>query len=135
MGACGCGDYQGEFQFPGPDGSIYSLAIYPGCDDCDQGPGIVIHRHVTEQGKVSWGARDQLALPFHEFGDGDGEAAVPILDLDALRGAICDASDDLDVDRQRELKHEIVTGLHSVVVGTIGEFRVRALPEEGNDGT
>ncbi len=129
MGQCGCGDYQGEFQFPGPGGSIYSLEVYPGCDYCDQGPGIVIHRHVSEDGKVNWGVREQFALPFREFGDGDGEAAVPILDLDAFRGAVRDASDDLDIDRQGELKHELTRALSDVVIGTLGEFRVSVLPD------
>ena len=43
MGACGCGDFHGDFQFPGPDEITYVLCVYPGCSHCDTPAGIVLY--------------------------------------------------------------------------------------------
>lgn len=43
MGSCGCGDTQIHYQLPGPDGSIYGLEFYPGCDSCMNGPALTLH--------------------------------------------------------------------------------------------
>jgi hypothetical protein len=33
MGACGCGDYNGTWRIPGPDGRWYVIGPYYGCNN------------------------------------------------------------------------------------------------------
>lgn len=49
MGACGCGDFRGDFRFPAPDGDIYVLDMYSGCRDCHTPAGIVVYRFTKDQ--------------------------------------------------------------------------------------
>lgn len=54
MGECGCGDYAGEYKFPGPEGVMYSVGIYPACPYCYLPRTVVVYRHKAD---------DDLFLP------------------------------------------------------------------------
>lgn len=43
MCQCGCGDFNGDFKFKGPDGISYVLQVYPSCDNCNQPAGIILY--------------------------------------------------------------------------------------------
>ena len=43
MGACGCGDFQGDFKFPGPGNITYVLQVYPPCNYCETPAGIILY--------------------------------------------------------------------------------------------
>lgn len=124
MGACGCGDYVGEFTFPGPGDTVYSLAIYLGCIGCDQGPGITIHRHATEQGRQSWGVAEQAPLVFHDFGDGDGDACVPVLGLDTFR-AIGKKIAHEEPDMADIITDDFVREIPGMVAATLAAYRAK----------
>ena len=84
MGACGCGDYSADYQFPGPDGIVYALAIFAGCEDCGLGPGVIIHRH-GERSRRDWDVDHLPQAPFHEVESDYAELAVPLLSLEKAR--------------------------------------------------
>jgi len=45
MCECGCGEFVPFAQFPGPEGIVYALGIYPPCDNgCDTPAGVVLSR-------------------------------------------------------------------------------------------
>jgi hypothetical protein len=82
MGACGCSDYNGGLKFPGPDGVVYTIAVYPGCRDCDAPAGVILHRFVEER-DIDWHEHDP-PVPFRNYKgkvvEGEtGEFAIPLL--------------------------------------------------------
>lgn len=84
MGACGCGDYSADYQFPGPDGTVYALAIFTGCEECDLGPGVILHQH-GERSRRDWDVDHLPSAPFHRVESDYAELAIPILDLEKAR--------------------------------------------------
>ncbi len=82
MGACGCGDYSGGLKFPGPDGTVYTLAIYYGCRDCENPAGVVIHRWCDDE-DADWHSLDE-PMKFRDYQgketDGTGEFALAVAD-------------------------------------------------------
>lgn len=79
MGECGCGDYAGEYKFPGPEGVMYSVGIYPECPYCQAPRSLVVYRHSADDDLF---LPDVSPLPFQPYGqepDGlEGEFAWPI---------------------------------------------------------
>ena len=51
MGKCGCGDFQGDFKFKGPNNITYVLQVYPSCDYCDNPAGIILYAMSPEDCK------------------------------------------------------------------------------------
>jgi hypothetical protein len=51
MGACGCGDYQGEFKFKGPGNITYVMQIYESCDYCDTPAGVILYAFDPDEAK------------------------------------------------------------------------------------
>lgn len=84
MGACGCGDYSADYQFPGPDGTVYALALFAGCGDCGLGPGVIIHRH-GGRSRDDWDVDHLPEAPFREVDTDYAELAVPLLGLPEAR--------------------------------------------------
>ncbi len=84
MGQCGCGDYHPEFQFPGPDGSVYTLEIYDSCRYCETPMGVVVthHRKLTDEND-DYAVRELPLLPFTDLGD-SLSASVPLVDPNCL---------------------------------------------------
>ena len=79
MGACGCGDFSGDITFPAPDGEVYVLDVYPGCEDCETPAGVVLYRFTPDEAK-RWGLEGAKPLKIGEEGTG-----IPVLDPDPLR--------------------------------------------------
>lgn len=134
MGACGCGDYQPMFQFPGPDGVVYALEFYTGCEDCGEGPGVVIHRHGAE-GRRTWGVDDLPELPFHDLGAPEGQFAAPILSWEAARRRFVPLARDPDkpddFDAKMAVDDILREGLRFAVGDTLDEWRKRLAAREG----
>lgn len=68
MGSCGCGDFGGLAQFPGPGDTVYVLDLYCGCRDCDESPGPTIRR-LTQEEMEEWDCQDLPQADFGRFGD------------------------------------------------------------------
>lgn len=79
MGECGCGDFVGDFKFPGPGKDIYVLDVYPGCRDCDTPAGIVIYRFTPKEAG-EWGCERVEKLDISSIGTG-----IPVLDPNILK--------------------------------------------------
>ncbi len=80
MGACGCGDFSGDLTFPAPDGDMYVLDLYHGCEDCDASAGVVLYRFTREEAG-RWGIeKDRKPLDVPKDGIG-----IPVLDANVLR--------------------------------------------------
>ena len=81
MGSCGGGDAGGEFKLPGPDGSVYVVQRYAGCQECRSPAGVVIYKMLLLDGDA-WGAREIPDLALGQDGggdtDGDGEILIPV---------------------------------------------------------
>ena len=54
MGQCGCGDFQPDFKFKGPEGITYVVQMYPSCDYCDNPAGVIIYALTPEEAEM-WG--------------------------------------------------------------------------------
>jgi hypothetical protein len=80
MGSCGCGDYAGEFKLPGPDGSVYVIQRYAGCNYCMSPAGVIVYKMLLLDGDP-WETSKLPDLPFgHDAGGepGDEEILIPI---------------------------------------------------------
>jgi len=81
MGQCGCGDFNGTWRIPGPDGMWYVIGPYHGCNNgCSEPAGLFIDLMDAEE-LADWRRSDQLPViggPEHKnFG-------IPVLSLDHL---------------------------------------------------
>lgn len=101
MGECGCSGFAPQFQMPGPNGTIYAIRVYPGCDYCDAPVGIDIDR-LDEKAQREWMA-DGLTPPlkFHPVCEGMENAALPVVHPSILERRLAeyligaDCSDDV----------------------------------------
>lgn len=87
MGACGCSEGVGDVRFPGPDGSIYTARVYPGCRDCETPAGVDIQRFDPSLGPMF---EEAFELPEADFGDatGYGIIGLPVLHPAKLEEAL-----------------------------------------------
>ena len=67
MGQCGCGDFQGDFRFPGPGNITYVVSVYPSCDYCQTPAGVVIYAITLADCKV-WAIDHLPELPMCDAG-------------------------------------------------------------------
>lgn len=88
MGSCGCGDGFGDFHFPGPGGTVYTLQVYRGCPDCETPLGVFLSRYKPE-GAASLEWEEALESPPAPWNDRN-EVPVAILDPEALRKVLCE---------------------------------------------
>ena len=72
MGECGCGNFYGDFKFPGPKGTTYSLSLYRPCRDCNTPAGIIITKH-TDKDDIF----DIKGIPHLKFNEYK-EACIPV---------------------------------------------------------
>ena len=81
MGACGCGDFRPFAQMPGPEGAVYAVEFYPGCDDCEVPIGFIVHRF-TEAEAATWDVLELPQLPFDDSLGADWkQCAIPFAQL------------------------------------------------------
>ena len=113
MCECGCGAFGGGFRFPGPDGIVYLLELYPGCGDCDTPAGVIIHRYQDTEEQREWFG-DQPEMPFIDFQGnppnaltGSSEFAQPIVNAGAVVKALAKSHGDMLV---RDGKEEYLLG-------------------------
>jgi hypothetical protein len=82
MGSCGCGDFHGDWQFPGPGRDTYVLEVHPGCQDCGTAAGVMLYRFSPPEART-WGIDSPQTrvpgLPVDREGLG-----VPVLDPKVL---------------------------------------------------
>jgi hypothetical protein len=80
MGQCGCGDYNGQWRIPGPNGTWYVIGPYHGCNNgCSEPAGLFIDLMDTSD-MADWSADElpEIGGPEHKnFG-------IPVLNLDHL---------------------------------------------------
>lgn len=79
MGECGCGNFYPEFKFPGPDGSVYALQVYRGCEGCQTPVGVIISR-LTGEEIEEWDVEHLPELPFHDISENYREYLVQVAD-------------------------------------------------------
>lgn len=125
MGQCGCGDHHADYKFEGPDGVLYAVGVYTGCEGCDTPAGVTLYRHA--QPDREW-SDDCPALDFGAF---MGDAPIAIIDLRQLqtflRKAIDDARSDPHWDELDEPVHP-ADWLDWEVFGDAIEATVKASP-------
>ena len=122
MGACGCGDYQPMFRVPGPDGIMYALEVYAGCEYCSTGPGVMIHRH-GETGRRDWDVDQLPELPFHDLGAPEGQFAMPILSWEAIRKRFIPLAVEDEDEAQLIVDDMLREGLRFAVGDTLDEWK------------
>jgi hypothetical protein len=91
MGQCGCGDYNGTWRIPGPDGRWYVIGPYHGCNNgCNEPAGLFIDLFDADD-MALWDA-DKLPViggPEHEnFG-------IPVLDVSRLIGPLAKVMEEM----------------------------------------
>lgn len=97
MGQCGCGDYNGRWRIPGPDGKWYVLSVGGGCVDCSTPIGLAIDLY-DDQDMQDW---DAYELPV--IGGPDNcFFGAPIIDIDIFRKEIAKVLEEGGVRPQRE---------------------------------
>jgi len=94
MGTCGCGDFYPDFKFEGPEGSLYALQIYRGCEGCQTPVGVIISRLDGREEIESWDADSLPELPFDVLSESYRERLLPVVDPMAVATKL-----DLDHDR------------------------------------
>lgn len=67
MGQCGCGDFQGDFKFKGPEGITYVLQVYPACDNCDTPAGVIIYA-MDKNDCEMWGVNEIPEIKIQDVG-------------------------------------------------------------------
>ena len=67
MGQCGCGDFYPHFQLPGPDGSVYTISLHQGCNDCETPAGVIITR-LKGEALVDWDVKYLPQLHLRGYG-------------------------------------------------------------------
>ena len=71
MGVCGCGDFYGDYKFPGPGDITYVLQIYPSCNICHRPAGVVLYKFNPENVK-QWDVEEIPDLEISNIGTGIG---------------------------------------------------------------
>ncbi len=84
MGSCGCMNFNPDAQFPGPDGSVYTIQIYRPCDYCETPLGIDIQR-IDAEGQEMWDTEGLPQLKFEQIDEGLHAALSTALHLDKLK--------------------------------------------------
>ncbi len=92
---CPCSDFAPSFQLPGPDGAVYAVEIYVGCEACGTGPGVALHRFDDRKAARDWSVPE---LPRLTFDVGDGVAFLQVLDPDKLREGLKEWLGEVDED-------------------------------------
>ena len=113
MGSCVCGDTNIDLQFPGPDGIVYAIQTYGGCEHCGTPAGVIVYRFDTTRADVSDFWYRHAPEPNWRIYPGQsvhGDFAIPVLDFDAVadlakqeRGKVRDWIEDELVERMREV--------------------------------
>jgi hypothetical protein len=85
MGECGCGGSFGDFHFPGPDGTLYTLEVYEGCETCETPLGVALSRYTKHAPSGDLACVE--ALPEAPWNIRD-EVPLPLLDLDIVRSQL-----------------------------------------------
>lgn len=104
MGECGCGATNLLAKFPGPDGVMYGLEVYPGCRYCGTPIGVVMHRfdpsakHGEDMEEFFFGVPD---MPFQGYGNPDfewswSEAAVMLVDPETIFNGLEQQQEEFD---------------------------------------
>jgi len=104
MGTCGCGDYGASLRLPGPDGVVYAIAFYRGCNYCDAPPGVIVHRHSTKDAAL-WGVNSLPEPDWHVFSADSAEAAFPAVDFKTLKALLTEQIK-LEDECDESLRHE-----------------------------
>lgn len=80
MGSCGCGECVGQYKFPGPNNTWYTLEIYRPCNYCKTPLGTII-RHFSGEDIEMF---DIENLPDLDFDKELNDSYIKILDTKAL---------------------------------------------------
>lgn len=103
MGECGCGDGFGMWQFPGPEGTVYTFDLYYGCAGCANAVGITLHRYQGEAAEdcpvagvdaMPWRTPGPARLDGTDWGYSC--CTPPLIDPETLADDIVEALGDLD---------------------------------------
>ena len=126
MGECGCSEPNYLRRFPGPDGLVYALEIYPGCPYCHTPVGITIYCLNQEEQNANWGEDEEgpPELEWMEISDGYAMAAIAVLDPDILKKV---ALKYVDSDGERFLIEDALEEAHiEAVETTVAVWEARA---------
>lgn len=103
MGSCGCGDGFGDFKFPGPDGIMYAVHVYPGCTYCRTGAGVSIYRYASEDWRRE--TEDIPDLPWWVRGEGLADRFIPVISEEAIRAHVKALAEGLGETVAKDAKH------------------------------
>lgn len=90
MGACGCGDFQGDFKFKGPGNDYYILQVYPPCAYCETPAGVIIYR-MGKTDQTMWRVDEIPEVKILDIG-----TAIWVLDAEKFKRN--DIFEDMDTD-------------------------------------
>ena len=124
MGACGCGDFQGDFKFQGPGDLVYVLQVYGGCEDCHTPAGVILYA-MTPEDQVLW---DVSHIPDLEIRD-EG-SCIPVLDPKRL----CDGLMEYIKGSAEEGLAEGMRDFRLAVNETFNEWKKRSDSQSGCSG-
>jgi hypothetical protein len=81
-------DFMPDAQFPGPDGSVYTVQIYMPCNYCETPLGVDIQR-VDPEGQELWLVDDSVPqLEFRGLDLGIAAALTNVVDPQRLKGLL-----------------------------------------------
>lgn len=80
MGSCGCGDFQGEFTLPAPNGGLYVFWRYHPCDYCKTPAGIVVSL-VKKEDIPLWEANE---IPKLKLNSTNPERLIPVFSVESF---------------------------------------------------
>lgn len=83
MGQCGCGNFNGEFTLPAPNGGLYAFWRYRPCEYCDTPAGIVVC-YVPHTEIDSWHANE---IPQLILSTASPQALIAVVSPNALAEA------------------------------------------------
>lgn len=118
MGDCGCGDFQGDFKFKGPNNDWYVLQVYPPCDYCETPAGVIIYRMGKEDQEL-WRVDEIPEVKILDIG-----TAVWVLDAEKLK------RNDVFEDMETDVHHAMLEAVNSA----ISENMKCLIKREGSDG-
>lgn len=112
--SCGCGDFNPSLKFKGPNGQVYALELFNGCEDCGTSVGVIVYC-LEEAAAVARQLHELPDLQFSTGGTEYTEAMVKVLDAELLGKKLLELVEEYEVDDPTVVPELVEEGLRDAL--------------------